>query len=157
MSFAASVATIAPLATSLKGRRASASSRRPLRVSAASNSPGFSQKGCNALTGVLSVPKELEKEVDAMWKHHEQFMNDTHIIGDAAAEDDVGHPRMLEFYLSKGYEMKEPMNPGEYKHTSPKKKYLNLFFFFPGKGEQKKCEKVSPSEKKKKSEHKGTM
>ena len=124
MSFAASVASIAPLTASLRGRRASAASRRPVRVSAAANSPGFSQKGKCALTGVLSVPKEMEKEVDAMWKSHEQFMNDTHLVGDASAEDDVDHPRMLEFYLSKGYEMKEPMNPGECAILQPKR--LNL-------------------------------
>ena len=115
MSFAASVASIAPLAASLKGRgaRASSSSRRPVRVNAAANSPGFVSKGKYALSGVLSVPKELEGEVDAMWKSHEKYMNETHLVGDASAEDDVGHPRMLEYYVSKGYEVKEPMEPGE--------------------------------------------
>ena len=135
MSFAASVASIAPLAASLKGRGArasSASSRRPVRVNAAANSPGFVQKGKYALSGVLSVPKEMEGEVDAMWKSHEKYMNKTHLVGDASAEDDVGHPRMLEFYVSKGYEVKEPMEPGECSTKKSKKKSdrSRVFFFF---------------------------
>jgi hypothetical protein len=83
-----------------------------VRVRAAATKPGLTQKGKHAISAVLSIPKVMEKEADAIWQSHEAFMNATHLVGSESAADDIGHPRMMEFYVSKGDEMKDPMNPG---------------------------------------------
>lgn len=39
-------------------------------------------------------------------------MNSTHVIGDAET-DDVGHPRLLEYYVAKTQELTDLTDPGK--------------------------------------------
>lgn len=114
MHFAASVSSVAPFAVARKCR----STRRGAVAVRAAATP-FYHKGKPALSGVLSVPKAEEAKFDAMWKSHAKWMSETHLIGPNAAEDDEGHPRMLEYYVSKGDEMKDPMAEGAHMPVFP--------------------------------------
>ena len=49
--------------------------------------------------------------MDAFWKEHEAWMRKKHVMGADAAADDSATPRLLSFYIAKGPEMSEPMNP----------------------------------------------
>ena len=69
------------------------------------------QKGRPALTMVMRVPSAKESEVDALFASHEALMHDTHVIGEAEA-DDIGHPRMLEYYVAKSTELSDPLDAG---------------------------------------------
>ena len=69
------------------------------------------QKGRPALTMVMRVPSAKESEVDALFASHEAMMHDTHVIGEAEA-DDIGHPRMLEYYVAKSTELSDPLDAG---------------------------------------------
>jgi hypothetical protein len=89
--------------TSKTQRRVTAS--RGVRASA------LPQKGKPALTMVMRVPSSKESEVDALFASHERSMNATHVIGDAEA-DDIGHPRFLEYYVSKAKELSDPLDAG---------------------------------------------
>ena len=66
-------------------------------------------KGCPTLTSVWKVPKADEAAVDAIWKSHEEWMTKTHTHGTAGTDDE--RPRLLKFYIAKGKELKDPMNP----------------------------------------------
>ncbi|CAE8669446.1 unnamed protein product [Polarella glacialis] len=55
------------------------------------------------------VPKAEEAEIDAYWKGHEAWMRSSHTMG--ARGDDSKAPRLLEFYVSKGLELKNPLCP----------------------------------------------
>ena len=79
--------------------------RRGVRASA------LPQKGRPALTMVMRVPSAKESEVDALFASHEAMMHDTHVIGEAEA-DDIGHPRMLEYYVAKSTELSDPLDAG---------------------------------------------
>jgi len=55
---------------------------------------------------LLRVPKEKESDMDAYWKEHEAAMRKTHCMGLAGDE-----PRLTSFYIAKGVELEDPMNP----------------------------------------------
>ena len=76
------------------------------------------QKGRPALTMVMRVPSAKESEVDALFASHEAMMHDTHVIGEAEA-DDIGHPRMLEYYVAKSTELSDPLDAGTSPPPSP--------------------------------------
>ena len=90
--------------------------RAPLRINAVSNvSPprpsGFNQKNKHGFTNVLIVPKKLEHEADRLVKSHERWVNQTHVVGPDGDEDDFGHPRLLEYYVTKGPEVVDALDP----------------------------------------------
>jgi len=58
---------------------------------------------------VWRVPSADEAEVDAYWKSHEEWMKGSHVMG--LEGDDAVAPRLLEFYISKGEELNNPMDP----------------------------------------------
>lgn len=67
---------------------------------------------------VLKVPKDLETEMDAYWKSHEEWMRRSHVMAnDVDADKENGNdeikPRLREFHISKGPEMKDPVKPEE--------------------------------------------
>ena len=113
--------------------------RRGVRASA------LPQKGRPALTMVARVPSEKESEVDALFASHERFMHDTHVIGEAEA-DDIGHPRMLEYYVAKSAELSDPLDAG----TSPAKPLRagsnNAAFFFACRVGRLTCRRFSSPE-----------
>ena len=88
-------------------------SRASCRVTASRGvrASALPQKGRPALTMVVRVPSEKESEVDALFASHEAMMRDTHVIGEAEA-DDIGHPRMLEYYVAKSTELSDPLDAG---------------------------------------------
>ena len=57
----------------------------------------------------LSVPPEKESEMDELFKGHESWMRKQHKMG--AEGDDSEMIRLLEFYISKGKEPVDPMDP----------------------------------------------
>jgi acyl-CoA synthetase (AMP-forming)/AMP-acid ligase II len=62
-------------------------------------------KGCPTVHIIWSVPPSDEAEVDAWVTEHEAFMQATHSFG-------VGdEPCMLKYYISKGPEKSNPMDP----------------------------------------------
>ena len=90
--------------------------RAPLRINAVSNvSPprqsGFNQKNKHGFTNVLIVPKKLEHEADRLVKSHGRWVNQTHVVGPDGDEDDFGHPRLLEYYVTKGPEVVDALDP----------------------------------------------
>ena len=95
-------------------------SRASCRVTASRGvrASALPQKGRPALTMVVRVPSEKESEVDALFASHEAMMRDTHIIGEAEA-DDIGHPRMLEYYVAKSTELSDPLDPGTSREPLP--------------------------------------
>jgi len=54
------------------------------------------------------VPKAMEAEMDAYWKSHEAFVRTYHTLGTVGNDSDK--PRLYEFYISKGAELKNPMD-----------------------------------------------
>jgi len=76
-------------------------------------SPKKPLKGSPCIHMTWSVPAAYEKEVDAFWKSHEAWMQKTHTMGEASAKDDSAGPRLNEFFIAKGKEMKNPLNPEE--------------------------------------------
>jgi len=54
----------------------------------------------------IVVPAEDEKTVDALWESHEAWMRETHNV-----EGDEKSPQMLHYYISKGAELTDPMDP----------------------------------------------
>eukprot|EP00937_MAST-01D_sp_MAST-1D-sp2_P001570 g1570.t1 len=60
---------------------------------------------------VWKVPADKESEMDAFWQEHEEWMRGSHTAGSAG--DDSTSPRLMEFYIAKGKEMKNPMAPEE--------------------------------------------
>jgi len=58
---------------------------------------------------VWRVPSADEAEVDAYWKSHEEWMKGSHVMG--LEGDDAVAPRLLEFYISKGEELNNPLDP----------------------------------------------
>ena len=58
---------------------------------------------------VWRVPKADEAAVDAYWKSHEEWMRKSHVLG--LDGDDATTPRLLEFNISKGEELNNPMDP----------------------------------------------
>ena len=94
-----------------RGTRAS-HRRAPLRINAVSNVSGrFNQKNKHSFTNVLIVPKKLEHEADRLVKSHERWVNQTHVVGPDGDEDDFGHPRLLEYYVTKGPEVVDALDP----------------------------------------------
>jgi hypothetical protein len=90
--------------------------RAPLRINAVSNvsrphPSGFNQKNKHGFTNVLIVPKKLEHEADRLVKSHERWVNQTHVVGPDGDEDDFGHPRLLEYYVTKGPEVVDALDP----------------------------------------------
>ena len=59
----------------------------------------------------LKVPAEKEAEMDDFWRIHEAFMRKTHTVG-SAGNDSIG-PRLQQFYISKGKELNNPLDPAE--------------------------------------------
>ena len=78
-----------------------ASTRVPQELPATVGNPTFHM--------VLRVPKAEETEIDAYWQEHEEWINKSHTIGPDG--DDSEGPRLLEFYICKGEELSDPMNP----------------------------------------------
>lgn len=60
---------------------------------------------------MLIVPKKLEHEADRLVKSHERWVNQTHVVGPDGDEDDFGHPRLLEYYVTKGPEVVDALDP----------------------------------------------
>ena len=60
---------------------------------------------------VWKVPAEKESDMDAFWREHEAWMRSSHTAGPAG--DDSTGPRLMEFYIAKGKELKNPMAPDE--------------------------------------------
>ena len=58
------------------------------------------------------VPADKEAELDAFWKGHETWMRKTHTIGNVFADDDT-KPRLMHYFISKGPEMTDPMDPSK--------------------------------------------
>ena len=90
--------------------------RAPLRINAVSNvsrphPSGFNQKNKHGFTNVLIVPKKLEHEADRLVRSHERWVNQTHVVGPDGDEDDFGHPRLLEYYVTKGPEVVDALDP----------------------------------------------
>jgi hypothetical protein len=90
-------------------KRGSFASRARART--ACRASALPQKGKTALTGVLRVPTASEAAFDELWASHEKMMNATHVVGNAEASDE-GHPRLLEYYVSKAVELTDPFDPG---------------------------------------------
>ena len=59
----------------------------------------------------MSVPAEKEAEMDELFKGHETWMRSQHKMG--ADGDDSEMIRLLEFYISKGKEPVDPMDPSK--------------------------------------------
>jgi hypothetical protein len=72
-------------------------------------------KGKPTLHVYWKVPEADVETVDAFWKEHEAWMKSAHVMGADAAADDSATPRLLSFYISKGAELLEPMNPASEK------------------------------------------
>lgn len=70
-------------------------------------------KGSPTIHMTWVVPAANEKEVDAFWNSHESWMRKTHTMGEASAKDDSKGPRLNEFFIAKGPELKNPLNPEE--------------------------------------------
>ena len=90
--------------------------RAPLRINAVSNvsrphPSGFNQKNKHGFTNVLIVPEKLEHEADRLVKSHGRWVNQTHVVGPDGDEDDFGHPRLLEYYVTKGPEVVDALDP----------------------------------------------
>lgn len=66
-------------------------------------------KGSPCIHLTWSVPKRKEREVDAFWKRHEAWMRNTHKMGSKG--DDSEGPRLNEFFIAKGAELKDPLDP----------------------------------------------
>ena len=60
---------------------------------------------------MLIVPKKLEHKADRLVKSHERWVNQTHVVGPDGDEDDFGHPRLLEYYVTKGPEVVDALDP----------------------------------------------
>ena len=60
---------------------------------------------------VWRVPTADEASVDDFWKSYEAWMQKSHTFG--IAGDDIDAPRLLKFYIAKGKELKNPMDPSE--------------------------------------------
>ena len=61
---------------------------------------------------VWRVPAEKEGEIDAYWKEHEAWMQKSHSEGaDGGDGTDEKAPRLQEFYVAKGKELKNPLDP----------------------------------------------
>ena len=60
---------------------------------------------------MLIVPKKLEHEADRLVKSHERWVNQTHVVGPDGDEDDFGHQRLLEYYVTKGPEVVDALDP----------------------------------------------
>jgi len=58
---------------------------------------------------VWRVPAEDEATIDKYWKTHEEFMKKTHVVGEFGEASSA--PRALEFYIAKGKELNDPMDP----------------------------------------------
>ena len=58
---------------------------------------------------VWRVPAEDEATIDKYWKAHEEFMKKTHVVGEFGEASSA--PRALEFYIAKGKELNDPMDP----------------------------------------------
>ena len=59
----------------------------------------------------MAVPAEKEAEVDALWKGHEEFMRANHTMG--VDGDDSEKPRLTSFYITKGKQPVDPMDPSK--------------------------------------------
>ena len=66
-------------------------------------------KGAPAVHVTLKVPADKEAELDAFWKKHEAWMRKTHTVGKAG--DDSKGPRLYHFYIAKGKELNNPLDP----------------------------------------------
>eukprot|EP00941_MAST-03F_sp_MAST-3F-sp1_P005637 g5637.t1 len=64
-------------------------------------------KGSATISMIWRVPQSEEAAVSAMWLDHQQFMRTTHSLGD----DGQQKPRLREFWIAKGEELQDPMNP----------------------------------------------
>ena len=56
------------------------------------------------------IPADKEAEIDAFWKAHEKWMRETHTIGNVFPEGET-KPRILHYYIAKGPQMIDPMEP----------------------------------------------
>ena len=101
--------------------------RRTVRLAATASA--LPQKGKHALTGAWRFPLSKESEADAIFKSHNEFMESTHVVGNAE-KDDTSHPRMLEYYISKAKELSEPMDDCTWHSTSQSPGPRNLGFFW---------------------------
>ncbi len=75
-------------------------------------SPALIKKGSACIHMSWIVPGDKEEELDAFWREHEKWMRETHTVGNVFPEDET-KPRLLAYYIAKGVEMKNPMNPEE--------------------------------------------
>lgn len=58
---------------------------------------------------IWRVPAADEAIVDEYWKSHEAWMQGSHTCGTEG--DDATNPRLLKFYIAKGKELNNPMDP----------------------------------------------
>jgi len=71
--------------------------------------PMATAKGQPCIHIVWRVPTADEAEVDAYWKSHQNWMRSSHVMG--LEGDDAVAPRLTSFYISKGEELNNPMDP----------------------------------------------
>ncbi|QDZ20486.1 hypothetical protein HOP50_04g30040 [Chloropicon primus] len=71
--------------------------------------PSLIKNGSPCIHMSWVVPEEKEAELDAFWKSHEAWMRKTHTIG--CVFDDETKPRLLHYYIAKGKQMTDPMDP----------------------------------------------
>lgn len=71
--------------------------------------PFVTTKGSSCLHISMRVPVAKEAEMDMYWKEHELVARQTHVLGTIG--DDNKAPRLTSFYIAKGKEMKDPMDP----------------------------------------------
>ena len=90
---------------------ASRAQSTPLRTAVASRTAmsTMSMQGSPTIHMMWKVPAADEPAVDAYWKGHETWMQSAHTFG--AVGDDETEPRLLKFYIAKGKELNNPLDP----------------------------------------------
>ena len=79
--------------------------------------PCTARKGDTTVSLGLIVPAKLERDVDAAWRQHEQWMRKTHDFGEGVHGkfDDLAKPRITNYTVTKAYEHVDPMDPNSTK------------------------------------------
>merc|ERR1711934_802128 len=79
--------------------------------------PCTARKGDTTVSLGLIVPAKLERDVDAAWRQHEQWMRKTHDFGEGVHGkfDDLAKPRITDYTVTKAYEHVDPMDPNSTK------------------------------------------
>ena len=69
------------------------------------------ERGHSVVNMTWRVPKAEEKKMDAFWAEHEQWMRSSHRVGGIEAEKDTSAPRVTNYWVAKGPELNNPLNP----------------------------------------------